>query len=217
VGMPARVSAASHGSWAVTVGQTLSNPRLWLLAIPLGLLNVCRYGFVDWGIAHLMEVQSSGVGVSALKYSVLPLGGITGTLLAGWATDRFFGGRRVPVICAMLVALALLTLGYDALVQTNPILSIITLGLIGAMVFGPQVLLVGTAPVDLARHGTAAAAVGFVNFFGYLGAAAGDQITGYLVDRYDWHAAIYFWAGCALAAALIAAPLWRAIAEHAER
>jgi sugar phosphate permease len=76
------------------------------------------------------------------------------------------------------------------------------------------VLLVGTAPVDLARRGTAAAAVGFVNFFGYLGAAAGDQITGYLVHVHDWHAALYFWSGCALGAAMIAAPLWRAIAEH---
>lgn len=200
--------------WWQTLGLTLSNPRLWFLALALGLLNACRYGFLDWGVAHLMEVQSGGVGKSALKYSVLPLGGIVGTLAAGWATDRFFGGRRVPVIFATLIALGLLTLAYDALVQTNLVLSIVTLGLIGAMIFGPQVLLVGTAPVDLARHGTSAAAVGFVNFFGYLGAAAGDQVTGYLAHTYDWHAAIYFWSACAFGAALIAAPLWRAIAEH---
>jgi sugar phosphate permease len=207
-------SSAEDRPWISTLVLTLSNPRLWLLAIPLGLLNACRYGFIDWGVTHLLEVQSGTVGVAALKYSVLPLGGIVGTLAAGWATDRFFDGRRVPVVCGMLVALGLLTLGYDALVQTNQVLSVITLGLIGAMVFGPQVLLVGTAPVDLARSGTSAAAVGFVNFFGYLGAAAGDQITGHLVDAYDWHTALYFWAGCAFGAAVIAAPLWRAIAEH---
>jgi sugar phosphate permease len=114
----------------------------------------------------------------------------------------------------MLVVLALLTLGYDAIVQTNLPLSIITLGLIGAMIFGPQVLLVGTAPVDLARRGSAAAAVGFVNFVGYLGAATGDRVTGQLVDAYDWHAALYFWSSCALGAAIIAAPLWRAMAER---
>jgi sugar phosphate permease len=163
-----------------------------------------------------MEVQPGGIGVSALKYSVLPLGGIVGTLVAGWMTDRFFGGRRVPVICATLVALALLALGYDAIVRTNLPLSIVTLAVIGAMIFGPQVLLVGTAPVDLARRGSAAAAVGFVNFVGYLGAAAGDQMTGHLVDQYDWHVAVYFWAGCAFAAALVAAPLWRAIADHGD-
>ena len=91
-------------------------------------------------------------------------------------------------------------------------LSIVTLAVIGALIFGPQVLLVGTAPVDLARPGTEAAAVGFVNFFGYLGAAAGDRITGDLVHHYDWQVALWFWAGCALAAAVVVAPLWRATA-----
>lgn len=208
--------AAARRSWVSTVGLTLSNGRLWLLAGSLGLLNACRYGFLDWGISHMKHMQPAGIGLSALKYSVLPLGGITGTLVAGWATDRYFGGRRVPVIVGMLIVLAALTLGYDQIVQTNPLLSIVVLALIGAMIFGPQVLLVGTAPVDLARRGSAAAAVGFVNFVGYLGAASGDQITGHLVDTYDWHAALYFWSACAVGAAVIAAPLWRAIADRSE-
>ncbi len=36
---------------------------------------------------------------TALKYAVLAAGGIAGALFAGWATDRFFQGRRAPVIC----------------------------------------------------------------------------------------------------------------------
>ena len=40
-------------------------------------------------------------------------------------------------------------------------------------------LLVGTAPADLAHRGTSAAAAGFVNFMGYMGAATGDVVTGY--------------------------------------
>ena len=110
-----------------------------------------------------------------------------------------------------------MVLGYDAIIRTNEVASVITLALIGALIFGPQVLLVGTTPVDLAKRGTAAAACGFVNFFGYLGAAAGDQITGYLVDRYDWTAALSFWAACALGAAIVVAPLWRAIARADDR
>ena len=201
------------GTWRGNVAATLSNSRLWFLALALGLVNACRYGFLDWGVSHLMHMQPSGVGVSALKYTILPLGGIVGTLTAGWATDRFFGGRRVPVMVGMLLGLAGLVIAYDAIVRTNVVLSIIALALIGALVFGPQVLLVGTTPVDLARPGTAAAACGFVNFVGYLGAAAGDQITGFLVDTYDWHSALWFWASCAAAAAIVVAPLWRAMAH----
>jgi sugar phosphate permease len=203
-------TATDRGTWRGNLAATLSNPRLWLLAVALGLLNACRYGFLDWGVTHLMEVQKAGVGASALKNSILPAGGIVGTLLAGWATDRYFSGRRVPVMIVMLLALAALVVGYDAIIRTNVLASVVTLALIGALIFGPQVLLVGTTPVDLAKRGTAAAACGFVNFLGYLGAAAGDQITGHLVDHYDWHAALWFWAACPFAAAIIVAPLWSA-------
>jgi sugar phosphate permease len=209
----AAAAARPTATWRANVAATLSNPRLWLLALALGLLNACRYGFLDWGVSHLMEVQAAGLGVSALKYSILPFGGIAGTLLTGWATDRFFGGRRVPVMIGSLVALALLVLAYDAIVRTNAVASVLVLGAIGALIFGPQVLLVGTTPVDLARRGAAAAACGFVNFFGYLGAAAGDQMTGYLVDQSGWQAALWFWAACALGAAIVVAPLWRATAR----
>lgn len=199
----------ARGTWQANLAATLSNPRLWLLALALGMLNACRYGFLDWGVAHLMEVQESGIGASAMKNSVLPAGGIAGTLLAGWATDRYFGGRRIPVMVAMLVTLGVIVIAYDTIIRTSVPASVITLAVIGALIFGPQVLLVGTTPVDLAKRGTAAAACGFVNFFGYLGAAAGDQVTGYLVDRYDWQAALWFWAACAFAGAIVVAPLWR--------
>lgn len=204
----------ADNGWLSTVMLTLSNRRLWLLAGALGALNACRFGFLDWGVVHLHAIQRGSIGMTALKYSVVPLGGVVGTLVAGWASDRWFAGRRIPVLCGMLLVLAVLALAYDSLVRANLALSIVTLAFIGAMIFGPQVLLVGSAPADLAKRGSVAAAVGFVNFVGYLGAAVGDQVTGTLVEAYDWHAALYFWSGCAVAAALIAAPLWNATADR---
>ena len=83
--------------------------------------------------------------------------------------------------------------------------------------YGPQVLLVGTAPADLARKGTSAAAAGFVNFMGYVGAAVlGDWLTGHLIEDYGWQTAIYAWAGWAFAAAITVAFLWNATATTDE-
>ena len=100
-----------------SIGQnillTLTNPWLWFLALSLGLLNACRYGFLDWGLAHLIETQGGNVGKSALKYAVLPLGGIAGAFLSGWVTDRWFGGRAAPAIVVLLLALGVLTLIYS--------------------------------------------------------------------------------------------------------
>jgi OPA family glycerol-3-phosphate transporter-like MFS transporter len=67
---------------------------------------------------------------------------------------------------------------------------------------------VGTLPVDLARRGTAAAAAGFVNFMGYMGAAAGDKLTGRFAQDYGWQFAVRFWAACAFVGALVIALLW---------
>ena len=198
--------------WHRNVMAVVSNRRLWLLALALGLLNACRYGFLDWGITHLMEVQGGGVGKSALKYAVLPLGGIAGAAATGWATDRWFGGRRIPVIFALLVMLGCLALAYQRVVEVSLVGSVVLLAFIGFAIYGPQVLLVGTTPIDLARRGAPAAAVGMVNFVGYMGAFCGDQVTGYMADEYGWNAALWFWAGCAFAGAVVIAPLWNASA-----
>jgi MFS transporter, OPA family, glycerol-3-phosphate transporter len=198
-----------RNSLFINMRDTLTNPALWFVGLGLWLLDACRYGFTDWGVTHLKEVQGASVSSAAFKYAVLPLGGIAGAFISGWATDRFFGGRRVPVITMLLCALAGLAFSYDTVIHWGFIPSIGILFCIGFCIFGPQVLLVGTLPVDLARNGTAAAAAGFVNFMGYMGAAAGDKLTGQFAQNHGWPAAVRFWAGCALGGAIVVALLWR--------
>jgi sugar phosphate permease len=205
----ARRRTAERGRWTENVWITLANPFLWVLAVTLFLLDATRYFFQDWGLAHLLEVQKSSVLGTAIKYAVLPAGGVVGALFGGWATDRYFGGRRAPVICGLLLLLGGLTVAYDVLSRTSVAATVVLLFWIGFAIFGAQVLLVGTAPADLARRGTAAAAAGFVNFMGYMGAFTGDQVTGYLKHHYDWQTAIFFWAACAVIAAAVVSILWR--------
>ena len=189
---------------------TLYNPALWLMGLALGLLNACRYGFVDWGVTHLMETQKVGVGKAGLQYVVIAIGATAGAYLAGWATDRYFGSRRAPVICLLMILLGALTLVYHFAAGWNATATMVLLVVIGFCVYGPQVLLVGTAPADLAHRGAAAAAAGFVNFMGYMGAATGDVVTGYYSapEHGGWQVAIYIWAGWAFAGAAITAVLW---------
>ena len=267
---PPRTRAAPQLRFRESLRLTLSNRALWMLAISLGMLNACRYGFVDWGVSHLVAIERAksqqeridkalkgnltaaqrktltdlsrqdlvqddaqkrvkkaieagllpeanvadrrtAVLKSAVKYAVLPFGAILGSLLAGWATDRFFGNRRAPAICILLVLLGCLAVIYDPVARTSFVGTMALLSAVGFCIFGPQVLLVGTAPADLAKKGTSAAAAGFVNCFGYFGAAAaGDGLTGYLARHYSWDVAIYSWAVWAFGAAVISACLWNA-------
>lgn len=203
-------AAAPARSWRENLLVTLGNPALWLVAVALCLLDACRYGFTDWGVTHLKEVRNDSVSIAAFKYALLPFGGIAGAYWSGWATDRFFQGRRVPVICGLLVVLGGLGLAYDDVIHLGLVPSVAILFAIGFCIFGAQVLLVGTLPIDLARDGTAAAAAGFVNFMGYMGAAAGDKVTGHIAQDHGWEFAVRFWAACAFGSALVIAALWNA-------
>ena len=60
------------------------------------------------------------------------------------------------MICLLLLVLSGLGLAYDTVIHWGPVPSVTILFLIGFCIFGPQVLLVGTLPVDLARRGTSA-------------------------------------------------------------
>jgi sugar phosphate permease len=210
IGDGASQRKTEHLSFSEGLYWTLYNPALWLLGLSLGLLNACRYGFLDWGVTHLMETRDMPVGKAGLQFFVIAIGAVAGSYLAGWATDRWFGGRRGPVICLLMAALGGLSLIYDSVVQSSIMGSMLLLVVIGFCIYGPQVLLVGTAPADLAHRGTSAAAAGFVNFMGYIGAATGDVVTGYYSapENGGWQTAIYIWAGWAFGGAAIMAVLW---------
>jgi len=204
------VPGAARGSVVPALYWTLYNPALWLMGLALGLLNACRYGFLDWGVSHLMETQETGVGKAVLQFFVIAIGATAGSYLAGWATDRFFGGRRAPVICLLMIALGAICLAYDHVARSSAIGTMVLLVVVGFCIYGPQVLLVGTAPADLAHRGHSAAAAGFVNFLGYMGAATGDVVTGHYAspEHGGWRVAIYIWAGWAFVGAAITGLLW---------
>src|SRR5262245_40801146 len=202
-------AAPRASAWEVLT-WTLGNEALWLMGVSLGLLNACRYGFLDWGVTHLMETRKMPVDKATLQFFVIAIGAAAGSYLAGWVTDRFFRSRRAPVVSILMLVLALLSFAYNRAVHQSTASTMILLVVIGFCIYGPQVLLVGTAPADLARRGTSAAAAGFVNFLGYMGAATGDVVTGYysLPQHGGWSVVIGIWAAWALVGSFLTALLW---------
>lgn len=196
-----------------SLAATLGNPRIWVLALGLFCLDAVRYGFLDWAPGHLTEVQHSGAWASAMKTAVFPLAGALGAFTSGWITDRFFASRRAPVCALLLCGVGCFTLAYRVVVDVGPVPTVVCLGLVGYCLYGAQILLVGTAAQDFARKGATAAAAGFVDFMGHVGAGTGDVVTGNVRTAYGWGAAIGCWAGAAFLAAVLVATLWRAVPQ----
>lgn len=195
---------------AVALRETLLNRRIWILALGLFGVDAVRYGFLDWAPGHLAEAQQSGAWASAMKTAVFPLAGALGALSSGWITDRFFESRRAPVCAILLGSVAALTVAYRGVVGLGPAPTVVCLALVGFCLYGAQILLVGTAAQDFARRGATAAAAGFVDFTGHVGAFSGDVVTGVMLKHHGWAGAILWWACAAFVAAALVATLWRA-------
>lgn len=197
-----------HLGFKYTIMTVLSNPHIWIVGLSLFGLNIIRYGFMSWAPTYMFEVEKATISVAAYKAIAIPLAGSLGAFFAGWASDRFFQSRRAPIMVIMLIGLLVLTVLYPQLKYFHWIWSLICLIAIGFTIYGPHVMICATIPMDYASRKATASAAGFIDGFGYFGAALTGVISGFLVDRYGWNAAFYFWVSGVCLAIFLMSLLW---------
>jgi len=179
----------------------IKNPTIWALAIAYVFVYVVRYGTLDWFVMYLHEVKNYSILKATTQTSLLPFVGVIGTIGAGLFSDLFFKGKRAPVniICLSLLALAI----YVFFISKSVLLDSICIASIGVFTCAPQVLIGGLSAVESSSKKVASAVTGFCGMFGYVGAILSGAGTGFIVDKFSWNGAIYFWIASALAALVI--------------
>ena len=80
------------------------NPVIWMLGVANFTINAVRALIADWGPTMLQEAKGFDPGSTGTVIMLFEFAGIAGMLFAGWATDRFCGGRA-PRLCVFLMAL----------------------------------------------------------------------------------------------------------------
>ena len=198
------------------VAVTLRNPYVWIVAITFFLLDINRYGFVNWLPGFLDERgPKAEAGLMAhlsemTKRCIHPLAGSVGAVAAGWATDRFFGGRRAPVIALLLGLLGVFSVTFPFLDVHNSALMILVVALIGFCTYGPHILMVGHAAQDFGRKSGAAGAAGFIDAFGYIGASLAGWGAGALIASRGYELTFVVFGSAALLAVLPISLIWKA-------
>jgi sugar phosphate permease len=187
--------------------QSLFNPWVWAVALAYGCLNIIRIGLTQWIPHYLEEVKGTGVAEAALKAMILPLAGSLGAIVTGYAAEKRFKSSRIGLSVAMCACVGACAYLFLIVPTGNVRLSIFTLALTGFFIYGPHVLMTGAVAMDLATRKATAAATGFIDSIGYLGATLQGIVTGQLIDRYGWNYAFYFWIACAFLSALFLLPL----------
>ncbi len=204
---PVEIARKPSGIWD-TIKSVTSNKYIWIVALSLFGLNIVRYGFLDWAPTYFFEVQEAHISVAAYKSIIFPLVGSLGALTAGFVSDKFFQSRRAPIAVVMLLLLSVAVWFFPQIPVGSWLLSLIVLGIIGFMTYGPHILMVAALPMDLGTKEMASSATGFIDGWGYIGAALTGVGTGYLLDNFGWNYAFYFWLSGAVLATVLMAGLW---------
>ena len=198
-----------HLGFGFTLRRTFANPRMWVIGIAFMFLDVVRYGFFVWAPTFLFEVQGAEISTAAYKTMVIPIAGSLGAISAGWATQKYFGSRRAPIVAVMLACLGTLAWLYPKIPVDNWILGLVCLAAIGYFTYGPHVTMVAAIPMDFGTRKGASSATGFIDGLGYVGATLAGVVSGWLIDNYSWDAAFNFWIASAFIAAGLMTILWR--------
>jgi OPA family glycerol-3-phosphate transporter-like MFS transporter len=179
------------------------------------VLTLIRETFNTWLPAYFTELGTRA-DAAAIKSALFPILGCAGTLLCGFVSDRFWSGRRGPILTLFLVggALCLFGLAHPAHVAARLSLPLETtvLGLTGAtgfFVLAPYSMVGGgVLALDSGGREAAATAAGLLDAIGYLGATAAGYGVAEAVTRAGWATSFAAMAAAVLACALLAVVLW---------
>lgn len=144
-----------------------------------------RYALWSWTPFFLS--QSLGVDKADAGYlsTVFDIAGFLGVVLAGYVSDRWFGGRRSAVALLMLVGMTLSFGGMFWLGSTHLLAFSVALGFCGFMLYGPDSLLSGVGAIDVGTARGGLVAAGVINGIGSIGPIFQEQIIGWMLLRYS--------------------------------
>ena len=191
---------------------------MWTIAIADFFVYTVRFAALDWGIVLLMETKGLSLASATTLCFVFELvGGNLGMVVAGWATDRFFGSRahRTSVVC-MAGAAAAIAAFWSVPASAPLAAKLLPFMAIGFFIYGPQALL-GVATTQQATPRAAGVAGGFVGIFSYASTILSGIGFGFVAQRWGWNAAYATILAAALAGGGVLLLMWRAEAEARQR
>lgn len=187
--------------------QVLNNKYVWIFGFSYFFVYVVRTAINDWTPLYLMEMKGIERKLATTGVSWFEIGGLIGMVLAGWGSDYFWRGNRIPIMVFCAIGLIFSLLGLKYLAYQFIYLDMLLLALIGFFVFGPQ-MIVGLAAAEFVDKRAASTSNGFVGTFGYLGAAVAGYPMGEMLDAWGWSSFFLALVTSAVFILLILFPIW---------
>mgnify|MGYP001070972142 FL=1 len=201
----------------------LRNPAIWMLALGSAFMYISRYAVNSWGVFFLEANKGYTTLEASSIISVSSVCGIIGTVMSGWVSDRFFGGRRnLPALIFGLMNITGLCL--FLLVDGPAAIDIAAMVIFGIAIGALICYLGGLMAIDIASKKASGAALGVVGIASYLGAAIQDFVSGMMIGSgrsggadetiYDFSGIAIFWISAAVVSVLCVLTVWNAKAKE---
>ena len=189
------------------------NPLIWILAVANFCVYVIRFTILDWGSMFLTQYKGMSIDTASMVVASSEIvGGIVGTLLAGWITDHVFQSRAHRTCFVFLVAATICFALFWKMPQDKGMLSIICIIMSSFFIYGPQALL-GIAASNQATKRAAASANGILGVFGYASTAVSGIAFGMLADKFGWNSVFEVSIIFGVVGSVVIALMWNAPAD----
>ena len=186
------------------------NPVIWMLGLCNFAINASRALVADWGQTMLQEEKILSPFWAGVVNGGFEFAGIAGMLFAGWATDRFFGGRapRLCVFLMLFTAVFLVLFFFLPPGGVTGILGAVSLCLAGFCLYGPQAL-TGVTATNTSTKLFAGTSIGFISLFSYIGVSVSGKVCGSLAQHTGgWRLPVLAIVGICLAGTALFLCLW---------
>jgi MFS transporter, OPA family, sugar phosphate sensor protein UhpC len=191
----------------ILIEYVLRNKYIWILGISGFFVYIIRQAVNDWTVLYLVQTKGYTKIAAGAVIFWFEVGGVLGSLTAGWASDRIFAAARGPVNALFCLCTAVCLYGFWSATTAQPIIDSLLVFATGFFIFGPQ-MLIGVAAAELSHKKAAATATGFIGWISYLGGAIAGYPLGLLMNAYGWDALFVVLMGCAVISTGMLLPLW---------
>ena len=192
------------------------NPIIWGISISDFCVYVIRFTILEWGTSFLTQYKGYDIALSASIVACSELiGGVLGTIVAGWITDRFMQSKTLRTSALFTLGATLcFTLFWRVPSNAPWIWSAILIVASSFFIYGPQALL-GVSCSQYATKRASGSANGFCGIFCYGATVISGIGFGWLADKpsLGWNAVFIVAILFGLAGSAILLSYWKAPAD----
>ena len=161
----------------------LKSPAIWIIAISCALINLTKYGLMEWGVLYLQGARGYSLETASWVIGFSAIFAILGTVGAGWLSDIVFRGNRVrPALLSGVVALLALALFFFT--PMKEVMMAVYVSVFSLAVGVLYCIVSGLMAIDVVPRKATGAALGVVGISSYITIGLQNIVSGLLIDRF---------------------------------